>query len=146
MHEFTRRKILLFRRRDLTHHYWNAEVRGYKVISDVVMWLELMEKGDLLVFKEPLSYYRRHGAQEGQRGEVLLLSRLEWFSLLTEYYERGVFLHSLADYIEHFREFLAEETGEFQRIQDQVSPKLWQLYQEGLAQIKFLTAQYGAKQ
>ena len=128
----------LFRRKDLVNHYWNAEVRGYKVISDVVMWLELMEKGDLIVFKEPLSYYRRHSAQEGQRGDVLLLSRLEWFSLLTEYYERGVFLHSLADYAEHFKEFLAEEKGAFSTLKEQVPPKLWELYQTGLEQIKLL--------
>lgn len=131
----------LFRRSDLVHHYWNAEVRGYKVISDVVMWLELLEKGDLLVFRHPLSYYRRHGRQEGQQAEVLLLSRLEWFSLLTEYYERGVFIKSLADYAEHFRDFLAEENGEFATLQAQVSPQLWELYQTGLAQIKRLSAQ-----
>lgn len=88
----------LFRRSDLDHHYWQADCRGYKTISDVVMWLELLEKGDLFLFKEPLSYYRCHSQQEGQQPEVILLSRVEWLKLLQEYYERNVFI-SKGDYI-----------------------------------------------
>lgn len=83
---------VLFRRQDLVNHYWEAECRGYKTISDVAMWLELLEKGDLVLFREPLSCYRRHGAQEGQQPEVILLSRLEWLQLAGEYYQRGIFL------------------------------------------------------
>lgn len=82
----------LFRRRDLQNHYWQADCRGYKAISDVVMWLELMEKGNLVVFREPLSYYRRHSGQEGQEPETVLLSRLEWLRLLQEYRDKGVFI------------------------------------------------------
>ena len=88
----------LFRRHDLEHHYWQADCRGYKTISDVVMWLELLEKGNLFLFKEPLSYYRYHSKQEGQQPEVVLLSRVEWLKLLQEYYERHVFISS-DDYI-----------------------------------------------
>lgn len=83
---------VLFRRKDLQNHYWQADCRGYKAISDVAMWLELLEKGDLVVFREPLSYYRRHAGQEGQSPEVVLLSRLEWLSLLKEYRQRGIFI------------------------------------------------------
>lgn len=82
----------LFRRRDLVHHYWHADCRGYKTISDVVMWLELLEKGDLFLFKKPLSYYRCHTQQEGQQAEVILLSRVEWMKLLGEYYEGNLFI------------------------------------------------------
>ncbi len=88
----------LFRRSDLAHHYWQADCRGYKTISDVVMWLELLEKGDLFLFKEPLSYYRCHSQQEGKQPEVILLSRVEWLKLLQECYERNVFI-SRDDYI-----------------------------------------------
>lgn len=88
----------LFRRSNLDHHYWQADCRGYKTISDVVMWLELLEKGDLFLFKEPLSYYRCHSQQEGQQPEIILLSRVEWLKLLQEYYERNVFI-SKGDYI-----------------------------------------------
>ncbi|ORU00580.1 hypothetical protein D081_1103 [Anaerovibrio sp. JC8] len=89
---------VLFRRNDLTHHYWQAEAKGYKTISDVAMWCELLEKGHAVVFKKPLSYYRRHDNQEGQQEEVILLSRLEWMKLITNYYEQGVFIKNHADY------------------------------------------------
>lgn len=101
---------VLFRRRDLQYHYWRADCRGYKAISDVVMWLELMEKGELVVFREPLSYYRRHAGQEGQEPEVVLLSRLEWLRLLQEYRQRGVFIdeagfqQGIATLRKHFRQ------------------------------------------
>lgn len=75
---------VLFRRQDLTNHYWEADCRGYAAISDVVMWLELLHKGDVVVFKDPLSYYRRHITQEGQQPDVILNSRLEWLRLLEE--------------------------------------------------------------
>jgi len=89
---------VLFRREDLTHHYWQAEAKGYKTISDVVMWCELMEKGHCLIFKQPLSFYRRHGNQEGQRPEIILLSRLEWMQLITSYYEQSKFITSQDSY------------------------------------------------
>ena len=82
----------LFRREDLKHHYWRAESKGLYTISDVAMWLELMEKGDLVIFRDPLSSYRRHEEQEGQLPEVILLSRMEWLQLIEEYYSRGIFL------------------------------------------------------
>lgn len=89
---------VLFRRRDLTNHYWRAESRGYLAISDVAMWLELMEQGDVVVFRVPLSDYRRHKTQEGHQGNVILLSRLEWMRLGTEYYRRRVFLTEPEEY------------------------------------------------
>lgn len=76
----------------MQYDYWQAECRGYKTISDVAMWLQLLEKGDLLLFREPLSCYRRHAGQEGQKAEIVLLSRLECLLLACEYCERGVFL------------------------------------------------------
>lgn len=87
---------VLFRRQDLQHHYWEADCRGYKTISDVAMWLELLEKGDLLVFRESLSYYRRHEGQEGQQPEVILLSRMEWSRLLDEYMAKEIYLDEAA--------------------------------------------------
>lgn len=86
---------VLFRRQDLQNHYWGADCRGYKTISDVAMWLELLSKGDLLVFREPLSYYRRHAGQEGQKPEVVLLSRMEWSRLLDEYMAQEIYLEEV---------------------------------------------------
>ena len=51
-----------------------------------------------LIFKQPLSFYRRHGAQEGQRPEIILLSRSEWMQLITSYYEQGKFITSQESY------------------------------------------------
>lgn len=89
---------VLFRRRDLLSHYWRAESRGYRTISDVAMWLELLEKGDGIFFRDPLSYYRHHEEQEGQQKDVILLSRMEWLRLAKEYYQRRIFLEKWQDY------------------------------------------------
>ena len=89
---------VLFRRRDLVHHYWRAESRGYLALSDVAMWLELLEKGDIAIFKEPLSWFRQHGAQEGQNPDVVLNAFLEWASLINEYFRRRMYLKTPTDY------------------------------------------------
>ena len=89
---------VLFRRKDLEHHYWDAVCRGYETISDVVMWLELLEKGDCVIFRDALSYYRRHAEQEGQGGDVVLLSRIEWCRLMQEYWQKRLFLDQEKDY------------------------------------------------
>lgn len=83
---------VLFRRRDLTHHYWRAESRGYLTISDCAMWLELLEKGDAVVFARPLSLFRMHGRREGAQPDTLVRSRIEWRNLIEEYWRRRVFL------------------------------------------------------
>lgn len=89
---------VLFRRRDLQHHYWQADCRGYKTISDVVMWLELLEKGDCAIFRDALSYYRRHPSQEGCQPDVIMLSRIEWYEIIEEAYTRGYFLQTEAEH------------------------------------------------
>ena len=83
---------VLFRRRDLTHHYWRAESRGYLTISDCAMWLELLEKGDAVVFARPLSLFRVHDRREGAQPDTLVRSRIEWRHLIEEYWHRRVFL------------------------------------------------------
>lgn len=95
MHQFNsigEPSAVLFRRQDLEHHYWRADCRGYLALSDMAMWLELLEKGDCAIFCQPLSAYRRHEGQEGQQPEVVLLAKLEWFQLGEEAYSRGCFL------------------------------------------------------
>lgn len=89
---------VLFRRRDLQDHYWRADCRGLLAISDVAMWLQLLEKGDFAIFAEPLSYYRRHAQQEGQQPEVVLLARREYVRLAEEYYSRRIFIRTEADF------------------------------------------------
>ena len=124
---------VLFRRRDLTHHYWRAESRGYTVISDCAMWLELLERGDCMIFSRPLSLYRRHAAQEGQNIDVVIRSRIEWRRLMGEYWRRHLFLEKEEDYqmgISH----LEEECKEFiEPLLPQASPDVRREYQTGIA-------------
>ena len=129
----------LFRRQDLTHHYWRAESRGYLVISDVAMWLELLEKGHLYVFKDHLSWYRISSFQEGRKLDVIVLSRLEWFRLATEYYRRRRFLTEAADYYQAL-ELLYRESSEWQQKQigRAASPELWQRYEKCMEKIGLL--------
>ena len=56
------------------------------------MWLELLEKGDAVVFARPLSLFRVHGRREGAQPDTLVRSRIEWRNLIEEYWRRRVFL------------------------------------------------------
>ena len=85
---------VLFRKKDLENHYWNADCRGYETISDVVMWLELLKKGNCLYFQHALSSYRRHKQQEGQQFDIVVKSRLEWIYILKEEYAQGYFIEN----------------------------------------------------
>ena len=95
---------VLFRRKDLVHHYWRADSRGYITLSDVAMWLELLEKGDIAIFREPLSWYRNHDAQEGKNPDSVLNAFLEWESLITEHFERKAYLKAWEDYTASLRQ------------------------------------------
>lgn len=99
---------VLFRRNDLKHHYWRANCKGLLTISDVAMWLELLEKGDCVIFRDPLSSYRRHGQQEGQQPDVVLLSRMEWVKLIEEYNEKKIFLSTEKDYVDALNNLYGE--------------------------------------
>lgn len=120
---------VLFRRSDLLHHYWQAEVRGYRRISDVVMWLELLEKGNLAIFREPLSYYRRHKEQEGQQADVVLESRIEWCRLEQEYFQRQIFLQDRKEYLEGLAVMLSEYPLWDQQIRNEASTDMWIRYE-----------------
>ena len=126
---------VLFRRRDLTHHYWRAESRGYTVLSDCAMWLELLERGDCMIFSRPLSLYRRHAAQEGQNIDVVVRSRIEWRRLLGEYWRRRLFLETEENYqmgISH----LEEDCKEYiEPLLPQASPDVRREYQTGVASL-----------
>lgn len=120
---------VLFRRRDLTHHYWRAESRGYLAISDCAMWLELLEKGDAVIFARPLSLYRRHEGQEGVRADTLVLSRIEWRRLIEEYWRRRVFLTEETDYRTVMDLLLGSDREMIEPLLAQVSPELRRTYE-----------------
>jgi hypothetical protein len=89
----------LFRKSDLKHNYYDAASRGYTTISDVAMWLELLEKGDLYYIAEPLSSFRRHEGQEQENMSSIINARNEWLKLICEYYQRGLFIAQNDDII-----------------------------------------------
>ena len=65
----------------------------------MAMWLELMEGGgEVAVFKDPLSLYRRHPGQVSMKRDNILRSRIEWFMLGTDYYLRRIFLTQWGEY------------------------------------------------
>lgn len=117
---------VLFRRQDLTNHYWNADSRGYKVLSDVAMWLELLEKGKCVLYKEPLSYYRRHAGQEGQQIDVVLLSRLEWVRLAQDYLKKNCFITE-QDYVRVIQVLLKDYESLLKK-KDIASAGMWARY------------------
>lgn len=125
---------VLFRRRDLTHHYWRAESRGYKTISDCAMWLELLEKGDVVIFARPMSLFRRHENQEGQQPDTIVLSRIEWRHLIEEYWRKRVFLTKEEDYRAALCK-LEEERTEITPLLPHVAPELRQEYEAALPDI-----------
>ena len=104
------------------------------------MWLELMEIGNIVIFKEPLSYYRYHVQQEGQIPEVCLLSRMEWKKLIDEYYERGIFLHTREDYLKGLRKMYEEYVKYYSEdstlvLSQYTSAKNYQEYKETMLSI-----------
>ena len=123
---------VLFRRRDLTHHYWRAESRGYQILSDCAMWLELLEKGNAIVFAGPLSLFRRHDGQEQRQLESLVRGAIEWRRLIEEYWRKRVFLTKEEDY----RTMLAGLRKTCKNVVDPllplVSPALRQEYETGV--------------
>ena len=127
---------VLFRRADLKHHYWRAESRGYKTISDVAMWLELLESGDCVFFQKPLSCYRRHEAQEGQQAAVILLSRLEWLKLIGEYFERRVYIKTEEEYRKPLELLYGEYLAERDRFDRTAAGEVWHEYEAAMRSVR----------
>ena len=127
---------VLFRRADLKHHYWRAESRGYKTISDVAMWLELLEGGDCVFFQKPLSCYRRHEEQEGQQAAVILLSRMEWLRLIGEYFERRVYLKTEEEYRKPLELLYGEYLAERDRFDRMAVGEVWREYEEAMRSVR----------
>ena len=127
---------VLFRRADLKHHYWRAESRGYKTISDVAMWLELLESGDCIFFQKPLSCYRRHEEQEGQQAAVILLSRLEWLRLIGEYFERRVYLKTEEEYRKPLELLYGEYLTERDSFDCTAAGEVWNEYEAAMRSVR----------
>lgn len=132
----------LFRAKDLRSHYWNADCRGYKTISDVAMGLELLERGNCGYFSEALSAYRRHAGQEGQQIDTVVLSRLEWLSLADEYYARHCFLETEKEYSDTLALWLKDAERILPAALAAAAPdeRLLEKYQEQVAKVRYYFA------
>lgn len=132
---------VLFRRKDLKHHYWQAAYKQYKVISDVGMWLELMEKGNVYIFKDSLSYYRRHKQQEGQKKDVILRSRIEWYWLISEYYKKKIYIRQKRYYVQALRSLVNE--FELYASEDNAdSREMWMQYSKMIEECRLVLGEY----
>jgi hypothetical protein len=96
----------LFKKSALKHNYYDAASRGYLAISDVAMWLELLEKGDVGYIARPLSSFRKHDGQEQHIVNVVLNARNEWLRLICEYYRRRVFISKEEDILSPMKKWL----------------------------------------
>ena len=119
---------VLFRRADLQHHYWHADSNGYLTLSDVAMWLELLENGDAAIFAQPLSYYRKHMEQEGRQADVILLSRIEWLQLAYYYCKKNIFSYTRRDYKQLVDRLEEEYSTIRQSLAGEPSAAMWQRY------------------
>ena len=120
---------VLFRRCDLVHHYWRAQARGYLTISDCVMWLELLEKGDAVIFARPLSLFRMHGGQEGRQADSVVRGILEWWRLVDDYWHRRIFLTQEEDYRFVLNDMRLSAKKTVDPLLPQISPELRRAYE-----------------
>ena len=129
---------VLFRRSDLTHHYWRAESRGYQILSDCAMWLELLEKGGAVVFAQPLSLFRTHSGQEQRQPESLVRAAVEWRRLIEEYWHKRIFLTKEEDYRAALTALRETCKSVVDPLLPQVSPALRREYGSGKPAIRIL--------
>jgi len=73
--------VVLFRKRHATRDF---DTR-FRQITDFVMWIHLLEQGDLVYTKEPLSTWRTHPNQQTRRNEVHKIGQHELYTFLIEY-------------------------------------------------------------
>ena len=73
--------VVLFRKR---HAIQEFDIR-FRQITDFVMWIHLLEQGDLVYTKEPLNVWRTHPNQQTKRNEVHKIGQHEFYTFLIEY-------------------------------------------------------------
>ena len=72
---------VLFRKRDVNREF---DTR-FRQISDFVMWIHLLERGDLIHTKEPLNAWRSHPNQQTRRNAVHKIGEHEFYTFMIEY-------------------------------------------------------------
>ena len=92
---------VLFRKCGLgEENYFKAAYKGYRRISDIVMWLDLLKYGKFVYLADELSAFRIHRNQEQQQTKVIVEGAVEWYRLLYESYNEGFFINDLFEFKE----------------------------------------------
>ena len=121
---------VLIKRDLLENHYWEADCRGYKAISDVVMWLELLKKGDLAYIVNPLSSFRIHNNQEQSNINVIILSRIEWYRVFVEEYDAKYFIESNDEYLQFCERIIEDNSLILELCKDNINNIDINIYEE----------------
>ena len=121
---------VLIKRDLLENHYWEADCRGYKAISDVVMWLELLKKGDLAYIVNPLSSFRIHNNQEQSNINVIILSRIEWYKIFVEEYDDKYFIESNDEYLQFCKKIIEDNALILELCKDNINNIDINIYEE----------------
>ena len=70
--------------------------RQYVTLSDVATWLQALSSSDCIYLPEALSYFRIHGGQDQQRGNVIRIqANVEWLQLLCDAMTHGKFVGTI---------------------------------------------------
>jgi glycosyltransferase involved in cell wall biosynthesis len=75
----------MFRRGVVEDRFGKFLGRQYVTLSDVATWLSALSRSDCIYLPEALSYFRIHGGQDQQRGNVIRIqANVEWLQLLCD--------------------------------------------------------------
>ena len=70
---------------------------GRYLLTDVPTWLNLMEQGDVIYIRKPLSQFRQHEGQEQKHPGVIFRVMVSWALQIRYAWERKVFLENEPD-------------------------------------------------
>ncbi len=98
---------VLFRKSDLTESFGHYHGNKYICINDFATWIHLLSKGNAVYITEPLSYFRKHPAQNQNDLNMVVPAIEQWHRLIQDARKDG-FLSSEQDYktalIHHMRQ------------------------------------------
>lgn len=84
---------VLFRKSVIEERFGDFLGAEYVVLSDVATWLAALSRSNCVYLPEALSYFRIHGGQDQQRGNVIRVrANVEWLLLLCSSIEQQVFM------------------------------------------------------
>lgn len=70
---------------------------GRYLLTDVPTWLNLMEQGDMIYFRKPLSQFRQHPGQQQKNFGIIFRVMINWAINIRYAWERKVFLETAWD-------------------------------------------------